>query len=139
MRGTERADRMRPAPPVKPTAPEPPDRLDEGARTIWYANVESLVETGALTGADGPAFAVWCQSFADIGRLTLEIREEGETVETRTGGARRNPKATTLKESYDRFHRWSLEIGQSPMSRGRLDLQPPPTEDDLTALRRFGF
>ena len=139
LRGTARADRARTAPPLKPTAPDQPDWLDDRARTIWDDNVELLIEGGVLCKADSPAYAVWCQAFADVGRLTLEIRDEGETVETRTGGARRNPKCTSLKEAYDRLHKWSLEIGLSPASRGRLDFQPPPSEADLLAIKRFGF
>ena len=130
--GTLRPDRTNPREPQPPVAePAPPAWLDRAALALWNELAPQLVELGVLTVTDGGIFAIYMQAMADIARHKRRIAKEGEIMKGAKGGRIKNPRVLLLREAYDRAHRAGVECGLSPLSRGRVNTQPPmPKEDD---------
>lgn len=100
-------------------APEAPGWLDGAARDLWGA-VAPLLEKIGLDHLDRESLGVWCQAAADVARLTLEVRGEGEVLVTEKGYHYHNPKVALLEKARDRVVRLGAEFGMSPSSRARF-------------------
>ena len=98
----------------------PPDWLDDRARQKWDQFIGEALEHEWVTEPELDTFANYCQTVSDVERLTLEVREEGETLTSKRYGAKRNPKTLLLREAHDRLHKVTQALGFTPSTRNRV-------------------
>ena len=83
----------------------------------WYRLASILVDLEWLTELDLMFLAMYCQAFADIVRLTREVRLEGEVCVGSGGRTGRNPKCLLLKQAQDTVIKLGARLGLSPFDR----------------------
>lgn len=118
----------RPLPPnePKPTVGigPPGDWLDAKAKAYYQWLSPKLVAIGLLTEVDQSLFERHCQLKADVERLTVEVRKEGEVVVNQGRGEaeyeRRSGKAQLLAEKHSACLATEAALGLTPAARSRL-------------------
>ena len=115
--------------PVKiPTAPS---WLDADAKREFGRVGKLLFEAGVITVLDRGVLAMYAQAWSDVARLTVEIREKGSTITTKTKNGvtvRRHPAMSVLNQAYGRLNSSSQRLGLSPVDSDRVKASPPPQE-----------
>lgn len=132
--GTYRADQHGNRPDVKPGAPDAPQYLSKAALAEWRRVIDMLVQDIGVCPLDMAVLALYCQAWADVGRLTAEIADEGETIETPNGALQRSPKCISLREARETVLKTAAKLGLSPIDRTkpippRPDKQPGIDEE----------
>ena len=123
-------NRQDPMPTTRTKLPPPPSHLNAAAKREYRRAAEQLAEIGVgLEAVDSALLAVYAQSWADVIRLTQEIRDEGEVVAGYRGAMRRNPKLGILKSAADRVQATAKLLGLSPSSRKQLPKVARPDND----------
>lgn len=98
--------------------PTPPEWLDEAARKQYQRTAETLDAANVeLKASDFDVVASYAQAAADVARLTLEIRAEGELIDGYRGSQVKNPKLTVLRQASDRMRVEGNRLGISPKAR----------------------
>lgn len=105
--------RKEPKPP--PIAPEPPDWLDEEARTEWNRVVPDLESMGLLSRIDRSALAAYCSVWSKY-----------VVAETMVSDDWRHGVATARLR--DQLRAFITEFGMSPVARARISV-PQKTDD----------
>jgi P27 family predicted phage terminase small subunit len=96
----------------------PPSHLDAEAKKV-YARLSQLLEL-VLQEPDEYILAIFAQATADVARLTVEIRKEGEVVEGRQAGMVTNPKIRALDAARKTVINAGAKLGFSPADRARV-------------------
>ncbi len=100
-----------------PTAPE---WLDDEARAEYTRAVEELAAADAsVQQPDMAMLATYAQAYADVGRLTKYIREEGEVTQGVQGPVA-NPRLRALSLAQRSLHNACQKLGFSPADRARV-------------------
>lgn len=73
---------------------EPPEHLDQIARKEWERLYPELEGNGLLTKADVAVFAAYCEAVAEWSKLSKQIEELGNTIETPNGLLATSPLVT---------------------------------------------
>jgi P27 family predicted phage terminase small subunit len=107
-------------PKYDPAQPEPPKWLCKGAKTEWRRLYPQLERNKLITEADVALFAMYCDSYATVARLTKEIREEGEVLTDRNNDVRRNAKTILKKSAIETLRDCIKQLGFSPTTRARI-------------------
>lgn len=105
-----------------PGVPTAPAWLDDVARAE-YARVSAEMERAGrdyLQQVDLSDLVTYSQGFADVARLTLVVRDEGETLISLKGGAYPNPNNNALQMAYNRMKAAAGRLGFSPSDRNRI-------------------
>ena len=108
-----------------PVAPEPPDILDEEAKTKWRELAPKLEKLGVLTVNDGESFALLCQSWSLAQQARRDVEENGMVID-----GKRNPQLLTWRENVALFARLSALFGLNPSDRCRIGIKPADNLDD---------
>lgn len=108
-----------------PIAPEPPDILDEDAKTKWRELAPKLEKLGVLTVNDGETFALLCQAWSLAQQARRDIEENGMVID-----GKRNPQLLTWRENVALFTRLSALFGLNPSDRTRVGVIRPDDSDD---------
>jgi P27 family predicted phage terminase small subunit len=124
------AERGAAAPRGLAPLPAPPRRLSTAQRKIWR-EFSASVTPGWLTVADLPVFE--CFVLCVEQRRILEVQRQALgaplLVETRFG-PREHPLGPIQRKLDAEITRLALELGLSPLSRGKVHVQAPPDDDD---------
>ena len=91
-----------------------PNWLSTEAKSEWRRLAPMLREWGLLTAAERAIFAILCESYADVQRLTVELREGG------LEGLARRHRETARADAMRMVVRISAELGLSPSARTGL-------------------
>lgn len=98
--------------------PEPPEWLDEAAVIEYHRTAKNLDESNVeVRASDFDVIAAYAQAAADVARLTVEIRTEGELIDGYRGSKVKNPKLTVLRQASDRMRAEGNRLGLSPKAR----------------------
>jgi P27 family predicted phage terminase small subunit len=126
--------------PVAPwgAVPECPAWLTDEAKGFWQENAPELARTGRLTLADGPAFSLLCQTWADCRAAEADVQKEGMTYRNKAGLVKRNPSVSIASMFASMVLTLLGHFGMTPASRARLNIEPlePDAEPNLLAFAR---
>lgn len=139
-RGTLRADRIKAVPAGERLleVPKPPAGLSKAAAAEWAGLAGVLVEVGSLTRADLRNLALLAELLADITALEVDVRRDGYTLETQSGGRKANPAAQALQSARGLAHKLLTDFGLNPRARGSVDQAPEAAgQDDDPAAAYF--
>lgn len=126
----DRKDRINPAePPSPPGLGDPPEWLDDLARSAWSRLSDRLAEMGVATRADSEAAMLYCQSYSVWRRATVMIAETF-SVETETT-TKAHPLWNVIHEAQRTMFRCLAQFGMTPSSRAGLHVQDRPADDPL--------
>jgi P27 family predicted phage terminase small subunit len=120
---------------VKPDATTPacPSWLDAEAQAEWADTAPKLERLGLLTEVDGPAFAIYCASFAAWKKAERVVAEEGATFTTEKGYVCVHPQVAIARSQKEAALKALAHFGMTPSSRAGLKVQPPRPADDPLA------
>ncbi|MCZ7633475.1 MAG: phage terminase small subunit P27 family [Phycisphaerales bacterium] len=128
-----------------PGTPEPPEGMDDAARSVWDQLVPRLAEIGLATTIDGHVLGRYCEFFVLWRRAAEFVMQNGTTftvrAESRDGqpgrvlGIREWPQAGEMRKLHQLLLVVEREFGLTPASRTRIQLEkslsaPRETEDD---------
>jgi P27 family predicted phage terminase small subunit len=127
--GTARRDLRNETEPQPPVGIAPPSSwLDNAAKRYYCDLAEKLIAIGLLTTIDQTILELHSQAYADVARLTREIRREGEVKTERNKGGQeytaRNPKTTILQEAKKVLRDTARDMGLTPEVRSKLHVTP---------------
>lgn len=108
------------APPARSSAPA---RLSEEGRRIWDALAPELERMKFLRSSDQGAFERYCDTLASYWRVTLELREVGETYETESAHGRMlrvHPKFAVQDRLARRLDQLEDRFGLTPAARQQI-------------------
>jgi P27 family predicted phage terminase small subunit len=110
--------------------PEPPDHLDERAKTKFTVMAELLARHGVMTELDVNALAryavVWCR-WVDA---EAEIKKRGPVVKTAGDNIIQNPFLAVANKCLLQMAQIEGEFGLTPSSRSRVRMAEQPGETD---------
>jgi P27 family predicted phage terminase small subunit len=114
-----------------------PEDLDEIGKAEWIRVVPQLREAGVLTKMDEAILFAYCDEFSIVKQCTKKIQEQGLMI-------RRTPRSKTLtpnpylsikQKSTTLLKSLAVELGLTPVSRGRVSVNSIPKDDPYKALR----
>lgn len=109
-----------------PGVPPAPGFLDADAVKEYERVVGLLAATpDHLQQVDAACLATYAQAYADVGRLTRDVRKEGETlVSEAKGTSYLNPKCSALSAAHNRLRESAAKLAFSPYDRARAGTKP---------------
>lgn len=110
--------------------PRCPTWLDGLARDEWERVAPSLEALGLLTIVDQAELACYCLSVADLQANLKLIETEGRTFTTEKGYVGQHPAVSMAAAAMRRIKAFAADFGFSPSSRARIEIPPPPADDD---------
>ena len=102
---------------------QPPDWMSDEAREHWLGLSPELEAIGLLTSIDTQAFAVYCQSYAELIQAEDELLKGGRTQTTKDGFVRKSPWLSVRDEAHKRMMQIGGQFGFSPASRTRIEVK----------------
>lgn len=123
----------KPKPPQKDKktgAPKlaPPAYLAEPAKKLFKETLKAAPE-GLLTKLDRALLGRWCQNECRIAELEKTLREMGMTFTTEKGYVCQRPELTMINTIQKTQVRMEAEMGFTPSSRSRIEIDVPEEED----------
>ena len=121
VKGTARPHRINAEEP-KPIVmvPDPPDHLDERARSKFTSTAEMLARHGIMTELDSGALdryaVVWCR-WVDA---EAEVKRRGAVLKTEVGNVIQNPFLAVANKCLLQMAQIESEFGMTPSSRTRI-------------------
>lgn len=109
--------------------PDPPEWLGEYAVAEWKRAGTILLSMGLLADADLQLFASYCQNVHMMIESSLDIKENGFTIEGARGVVK-NPAVSTFQAATNALKSLSSEFGMTPASRTRFK-RPDEDEESL--------
>lgn len=104
----------------RPGVPPPPEWLDDAAAKEYQRAAEELEAAGgALQQMDCYTLATYAQACSDVARLTVDLRNEGETITT-PQGVIANPLLRALTVAQRSLASATAKLGFSPADRARV-------------------
>ncbi len=101
--------------------PPAPNWLSKDARAEYNRAAREIeLAENALQQIDLGALASYAQAYADVARLTVEIRVDGEIVVLPNGISCENAKLTTLARAQRVLMQSITKLGFSPADRARM-------------------
>lgn len=99
---------------------EPPDWLDDTARTMWVMLCEELCSQGVLHVTDIHNLELFCCSYSNWRSAQSEVALYGVTIEEPDGKRKKNPAMTAVNEAARQIATFGAMLGLDPGSRQRL-------------------
>ena len=141
IKGTFRPDRIRRVVNADRSLgkPPPPTFLSAEAREEWDRQCDPLYAAGMLTALDGAALAAYCQSYGRwrqaeklLSEMVIDNADEaskGLLTRAANGKLVPHPLAAIANKAMQDTMRYAAELGLTPISRSRVDPEPPPRPD----------
>ncbi|MEO5923321.1 MAG: phage terminase small subunit P27 family [Bryobacteraceae bacterium] len=131
LRGTisKRTSQLQPTTALTATAA--PDYLDDVAAEEWERLVSELK---TLSNLDTTILALHCQAFADYRRYSSMLIDAGETYTTPSGQIKFHPAYNGKREAHAQLVKTAAELGFTPNSRARMNIQPATPATDRKSL-----
>ena len=107
-----------------------PTWLSKKAKAVWKQLATELEAIGLLTSMDEQAFAVYCQSYAELIEAEAELIKGGKTQTTKDGFVRKSPWLSVRDEAHKRMQQIGAQFGFSPASRTRIEVKPKDDKND---------
>lgn len=113
--------------------PSPPDWLDTEAQAEYNRAAEELLAAGAgLQQVDFAILCAYAQAYADMARLCVRIREEGEVVDGAGGAPIANPLIRSRSLALQTLRTTSQKLGFSPADRARVPSKNVAAKDEFS-------
>jgi len=119
---------------LQPPAPKSfrvPAWMGEDGRKLWKQLSPILIKQGVITVLDKTAFEMLCSSYGILKRIENDLAGADPLVSDGRGGQKKNPLFTIHKQQVDQFSALAKDFGLTPVSRGRISVNPDLVEDDL--------
>lgn len=142
----KRAIRPEPMPALLEQPPDPPDFLNETAKSEWWRIVNELHRLRLVTSLDVNILGAYCAAFARWYAAELMLAEEAKKNPETQGfviiGSRgtmiRNPLLIISAEAAKEMLSYAIQFGLSPLARSRIaagvyEGKPPGKFDGLCA------
>jgi P27 family predicted phage terminase small subunit len=113
---------------------KPPAHLDAEAKREWRRVAPQLYECGLLTVLDVDALAIYCASWSMWVEAEKQLEEQGLTVPGRSGTMKANPWLAVANQARRQMLAMAQEFGMTPLSRGRIKVEPPQSPDPFEDL-----
>jgi P27 family predicted phage terminase small subunit len=118
--------------PCAPAAlPEPPDYLSRRALEEWTRLGALLKDSGLISNLDQIAFGCLCQLIGRLSEAEGLLAQHGLLVKGPNGYPMPSPYLTIVNSSSRQILRIAAEFGMTPSSRSRVQLDPPPADDEF--------
>ena len=114
---------------VDAAAPKKPTGLSKVASNKWDALVPALVELGVLTELDGDMVESYCRAYSRYIQANKRLDAMGKDADP---GVVRKAEIS-IEKAEGSLRTLANELGMTPHSRARLDLEGDPFDDDPMA------
>jgi P27 family predicted phage terminase small subunit len=116
--------------------PEPPSYLSDEAKQIYRRIGSLLVSKRILTAADIEALSAYADACDLFIKATRDIQKNGTVMITKNGYEMIRPAFSVWKRALEEMRRFATELGLSPYSRSRLqlDIGKAASDDDPLGL-----
>ncbi len=130
-----RINRREPKPhPGRPTCP---DHHSPAAKSEWKRIVPQREEMGRLSKNDRTELALYCQAYARWKKAEDVLNEKGELYKTQSGNVITSPMLWVANKAMEQCHKFLVEFGMTPASRGRINVAGPGEDDGWNKLLDF--
>jgi P27 family predicted phage terminase small subunit len=102
----------------------PPAWFDGDQRDQWQYALDH-VPPGLLTGTDRDTLAIWCVACVEYARAVQIVRDEGQTLVTKSGNVIQHPSLGIMNRQALLMLRAGREMGFSPVARAALGSSAP--------------
>ncbi len=128
---------IKPEPKFSKPDENPPDSLDKIGRAEWNRIAPELRSSGVLTKMDETIFWAYCQEFSVSVLCVKKIKKEGLMVKRtpRSKVLTPNPYLLIQQKSISLLKSLASELGLTPVSRGRVSVNPVPADDRYAKLK----
>lgn len=126
-----------PTPSMPAGVPNPPCWLSPTASDIWCDLAPKLFETRCLTGSDLHSLANLANALAVVQECAATIAKDGMLVQSSRSAPRPHPALRMMKEFSQLAKILSVEFGLTPASRGRLNVPPQKSAEELEEERKW--
>lgn len=124
--------------PVPPKGlPTFPEHLSEVARDEWDRLAQVLHDMGVLTSVDRAALAAYCQTYGRWVEAEQKLRDLPSMVRTPSGYVQQNPWIGVANKQLELMGRYMAELGMTPASRSRVEIQPVPADTRISKITRI--
>lgn len=114
-------------PDIAEKVPEPPKHLSDVAKEEWHTMGEKLRRLGLLTEIDMTAFAMYCQAYGRWVDAEEKVSATGVLIKTSAGNVIQSPMLSVAHRNMEICHKFLVEFGMTPSSRGKASTSIPPT------------
>lgn len=118
-------------PSIPAGLPEPPEFLDDVAKTEWNRNLDLMISKSMLTPLDWSFYAAYCYNFSQFIRRSAELEKTGTLIEAPSGYPIQNPLISIVRSSLEMMYKFGAELGLSPAQRSRLRVDTPESGDEV--------
>lgn len=110
---------------------EPPDWLDENAKSEWWRVVPDLENAGVTSRVEQTALACYCQAVSNLRHARLEL----DTLKSRyiigIRGPQKHPACADERENMELIKKFAAEFGLTPSSRTKIKARPKTTGNEF--------
>lgn len=110
--------------PISDKLPECPEHLDDAAKREWERLLPILAGMRVITEADYIILGSLCQQHAMLIEARRQLGITGLLFKTPNGSLQQSPLVSIVSNCTKQVTVLSRELGLSPSSRGRLQVQP---------------
>lgn len=105
---------------------EPPDWLDDEAKTEWRRLAPILERLGVFTETDTTALTAYCEAWATWKGATQKIRQYGMVIKTKDSDLPVvSPYVKIAEKAFAQVKGMLVEFGMTPSSRSRVRAVQP--------------
>jgi len=128
---------IKPEPKFSKPDENPPDSLNAIGKAEWNRIAPELREAGVLTKMDETIFWAYCQELSVSVLCIKKIKKEGLMVKRtpRSKVLTPNPYLLIQQKSISLLKSLASELGLTPVSRGRVSVNPVPADDPYAKLK----
>ena len=124
-------------PKPKAAIPNPPAKMKGEALQEWKRVTVEMEAVGMLTHLDRAVLTAYCEAWALWLEAMQDVRARGVEVQGSRKSRIKNPNLVIASDWLKHLHRLATELGLSPASRTRVQVDPKaPAADDLGAFAR---
>lgn len=118
-------------PVIPPALPDAPGWITGTALDEWNRIAPLLAAVGLLTHLDRTAIGCYCLHVGHLLSAQEMLARDGMTVTSPTGIERPSPHWYIAAKATAMVLQWGSEFGLSPSSRGRLNVDMIPADDEF--------
>lgn len=110
---------VKPPPPFKRLAPEPPDFLAGEALDEWRRVVPELQRLELTKPLDRASLTAYCLTWQRLCQAQLEVARDG-VLSTNSQGVVRHPAVAVVEAASKELRAWAHEFGLTPASEANV-------------------
>ena len=137
LEGEKNKDRIKKEPQPSPGLPSCPDHLSKGAKAEWRRIVPELKAAGLLSKIDRTELALYCQAYDRWKEAEKMLNEKGPLFKTASGNVITSPMLWVANKAAEQCHKFLVEFGMTPASRGRINMSQSPDDEGWNKLLDF--